>query len=194
MKANKLKDLVRKNRSYRRFLQHHKISKETLYELIDLARLSASGKNQQSLKYFVANEEPLNEQIFKCLAWAGYLKDWDGPVQGEKPSAYIVMLNDTSITKNFFCDDGIAAQSILLGASEMDLGGCIIASVNKAKLKLQLKIPDHLEIIQVLALGKPLEQVQIEEMKNGDFKYWRDEENIHHVPKRALNELVINLL
>lgn len=193
MQVTKLKYLVKKNRSYRRFDQSFDISEETLYELIDLARLSASARNQQSLKYFISNTESLNKKIFPCLSWAGYLKDWVGPKEGQKPSAYIVMLNDTTIAKNHFCDEGIAAQSILLGATEVELGGCIIASVNKPILKSILKLPDHLEIIQVLALGKPIEHVRIEEMKDGDYKYWRDKMEVHHVPKRSLDELIIKL-
>ena len=116
-----LKSLIRKNRSYRRFKQSERIGMETLIELVDLARLSASARNLQSLKYILSNEEELNAQIFECLAWAGYLADWDGPVEGERPAAYVVMLNDKHISLNHFCDEGIAAQSILLGTVELGL-------------------------------------------------------------------------
>lgn len=191
MQATNLKYLVQKNRSYRRFEESHKISDNILFELIDLARLSASARNQQSLKYIISNSEPLNSKIFECLAWAGYITDWDGPIAGERPSAYMVMLNDKTIAENYFCDDGIAAQSILLGATEKELGGCIIAAVNKPKLAEILNLPENLEIIQVLALGKPIEQVKIEDMKEGDYRYWRDENKVHHVPKRNLKDLII---
>ncbi|MBI9067721.1 MAG: nitroreductase family protein [Salinivirgaceae bacterium] len=191
MKPTNLKYLVQKNRSYRRFDQNFEISEETIVELIDLARLSASARNQQSLKYFISNSESVNKKIFPCLSWAGYLKDWDGPIEGQKPSAYIIMLNDTKIATNYFCDHGIAAQSILLGATEIELGGCIIASVNKSILSSLLGIPKHLEILQVLALGKPIEHVRIEEMQDDDYKYWRDQMEIHHVPKRSLEEIIL---
>lgn len=187
-----LKSLIEKNRSYRRFYEEKEISMESLTAFINLARLSASARNQQSLKYYVSNKQPKNSEIFSCLAWAGYLKDWDGPIEGERPSAYIVMLNDTNIATNHFCDEGIAAQSILLGAVEKNLGGCIIAAVNKAKLQAILNLPTHLDLIQVLAVGEPKEEVVIEALKNNDFKYWRDENSIHHVPKRSLNEIIIN--
>jgi nitroreductase len=186
-----LKSLIKKNRSYRRFIQSERIKMEILIGLIDLARLSASARNQQSLKYILSNEAGLNAQIFECLAWAGYLTDWNGPVEGERPAAYVVMLNDKHISPNHFCDEGIAAQSILLGAVELGLGGCIIGSVNRPKLKSILSIPDQYDIIQVLALGVPAEQVVIEEVKNGNIKYWRDENQMHHVPKRSLDEIII---
>lgn len=188
-----IKDLILKNRSYRRFQENYRIEKETLKGLINLARLSPSARNAQSLKYFISNDLKTNNKIFPCLGWAGYLTNWPGPDEGERPSAYVVMLNDTTISINYFCDHGIAAQSILLGAVEKDLGGCIIASVKKEQLAKKLEIPAHFEILQVIALGKPDEKVVLEEIpKNGDYKYWRDSENIHHVPKRNLKEIVIN--
>jgi len=120
-----IKDLVKKNRTYRRFYENYEIERNTLEDLVDLARLSASAANCEKNK---------NDLIFPTLAWAGYLKDWPGPVEEERPSAYIVMLNDTEITKNYWSDPGIATQSILLGATEKGLGGCIFASVKREYL------------------------------------------------------------
>ncbi len=188
-----LLSLITKNRSYRRFHQSKLLSENTLKELVNLARLSASARNQQSLKYYISAEPDLNASIFECLAWAAYLTKWAGPDEGERPTGYVVILNDQQIATNHFCDEGIAAQSILLGAIEKKLGGCIIASVNKPKLKNILNLPDHLEILLVLALGEPLEQVKLEEIQNNDFKYWRDENQVHHVPKRPLDEIIVEL-
>ncbi len=187
-----LKDLIIRNRSYRRFDETHAISREDLLEMIEAARLSASGRNAQPLKYYLSSDPATNETIFPTLAWAGFLTDWPGPAPGERPTAYIVQLHDTAISQKYYCDDGIAAQSILLTATEKGLGGCIIASVQREKLSGQLQLPPHLEIIQVIALGKPAEKVVIEPMKEGDIKYWRDNQEVHHVPKRNLDELVIN--
>ncbi|MCU7495491.1 MAG: nitroreductase family protein [Ignavibacteria bacterium] len=187
-----LKDLIVKNRSYRRFFQDEQINRQTLLELIDLARLSGSAKNLQPLKYIVSNVAELNAEIFQCLAWAGYLKDWPGPTEGERPSAYIIMLGDTSISKTFGSDQGIASQSILLGATEKGLGGCIIASAQKPKLREILRIPAELEVLLVIALGRPRETVVLEELPpSGDIYYWRDPQGTHHVPKRSLDEIII---
>ncbi len=187
------KDLVKKNRSYRRFDESYSIDFHTLEGLVDLARLSASAANRQPLKYIICNTRPCRDKIFPSLAWAGYLKDWDGPAPGERPSAYIIILGDKSITGSFNVDHGIAAQSIMLGASEQGLGGCMIASVRRDDLRNSLKIPDNFEILLVLALGKPVEKVLIEDIKDDDVKYWRDADNFHHVPKRKLDELIIRL-
>lgn len=188
-----LKDLILKNRSYRRFFQSEKISQEQLRTWIDLARHSSSARNAQTLKYVISTEEKFNEHIFEQLAWAGYLSYWDGPEEGERPSAYVVVLNDTLISGNYFCDDGIAIQSIMLGATEAGYGGCIIHSVNRNKLRTLLNLSEQFEILYVLALGKPKETVVLEEMKEGDFKYWRDENQVHHVPKRALDEIILEI-
>ncbi len=188
-----IEDLVRRSRSYRRFHENRSIDKETLQELINLARLSPSSANLQPLKYIISNMPKKNSMVFPCLAWAGYLKDWPGPQEGERPSAYIIILGDTEITKNFVCDHGIAAQSILLGATERGLNGCIIGSVQKEKLRDSLNIPERYEILLVILLGVRKETVVIEEVRDGDIKYWRDEKGVHHVPKRSLAEIILEL-
>ena len=136
-----IKELITKNRSYRRFYQNETIEKNTLFELVELARLSPSGANLQPLKYILSHETPKNEKIFPHLVWAGYLKDWDGPTEGEKPSAYIIILGDKEIRGSFGVDPGIVAQSILLGAVEKGLGGCMLASIKKETLIADLKNP-----------------------------------------------------
>ncbi|NMD03701.1 MAG: nitroreductase family protein [Bacteroidales bacterium] len=188
-----IKDLVFRTRSYRRFNESFQIPFETLESLINLARLSASTANKQPLKYVICNTPEKCRRVFPSLAWAGYLKEWDGPSEGERPSAYIIILGDKSITETFGVDHGIAAQSIMLGATEAGLGGCIIASVKREQLRNELKIPEKFEILLVLALGKPVEKVLVDEMKDGEVKYWRDPEKNHHVPKRSLSEIIIDL-
>ncbi|MEJ2067528.1 MAG: nitroreductase family protein [Deltaproteobacteria bacterium] len=187
-----LRDLVLRNRSYRRFDESHQVSHETLVELIGLARCTPSAANRQPLKYILSADPQTNDRIFPCLAWAAYLKDWDGPAPGERPTAYIVILIDETITKDWWCDDGIVAQTILLGAVEKGLGGCMIGSINKERLRQELDIADHLKIRLVVALGKSAEQVELEDLESvGDIRYWRDNEGVHHVPKRTLAELII---
>ena len=187
-------DLILKNRSYRRFDQSVNIALADLESLVELARLSSSSRNLQPLKYVLSNKVERNKEIFPALSWAGYFKEWPGPVEGERPSAYIIMLGDTKIAPAFSVDPGIAAQSILLGATEKGYGGCIIGTINAEKLEKFLKTPSHLEIIYVIALGKPVEVVQIEDLpESGDVKYWRDENKVHHVPKRSLKDIIVNL-
>jgi nitroreductase len=187
-----LAEIVRKNRSYRRFYQDVPVKLETLRELVDLGRLSASALNLQPLKYLLSCEPKKNALIFPNLGWAAYLKGWQGPEEGERPSAYIIMLGDTEISQSVGCDHGISAQSILLGATERGLGGCMIATVNRKELRKALEIESRYEIVLVIALGKPKETVVIEKIgPDGDVKYWRDGQGVHHVPKRALDDVII---
>lgn len=188
-----IKDLVLKNRSYRKFHQDASIKLEALRELVDLARLSASALNLQPLKYMLSCDPKKNASIFPLLGWAAYLKDWPGPAEDERPSAYIIVLGDKEISQAFGCDHGIAAQSILLGATEKGLGGCMIATVKRSELSKALGIAPQYEILLVIALGKPKETVVIDMVElGGDIKYWRDSQNVHHVPKRALDEIIIS--
>jgi len=187
-----LRDLIIKRRSYRRFHQDVPIELETLRELVDLARLSSSAANLQPLKYVLSYDPVKNALIFPHLAWAAYLKEWPGPAEGERPSAYIIILGDTEISQSFGCDHGIAAQSILLGAAEKGLGGCMIGAVQTKGLRKALGILSRYEILLVLALGKPKETVVIETVgPTGDVKYWHDDDGIHHVPKRTLDDIIV---
>ena len=188
-----LKDTITRTRTHRRFKPNIPIELETLRQLIDLARLSASAANLQPLKYFLSCEPDKNEQIFPHLSWAGYLEDWKGPQDGERPSAYIIVLGDKDISHSFEYDAGIAVQSIKLGATEKGLCGCIIGSIKRQELRRTLSIPEKFEILLVLALGTPAETVVLETVKDdNNIKYWRDENDVHHVPKRRLDDIIVN--
>ncbi len=193
-----LKQLVRKNRTYRRFYEEVKIPEKDLLSFIELARLSASPRNRQSLKFYFSNKEDTNQKIFETLSWAGALPNWKQAKKGERPSAYIIILGDNSILpkveKSYHeVASGIAAQSITLGATEKGFGGCIIAAIKRTQLKKQLQLPQYLDVLLVLAMGKANENVIISEMpKNGSYNYWRDEKQNHYVPKRKLEDIVLN--
>ena len=188
-----INDLIRESRSYRRFFQDVAVERSTLEKLVDLARISASGQNLQPLKYVVSCEQKLNATIFDHLAWAAYLRDWKGPEKGERPAAYVLILGDTSISKSFAIDSGIAAQSIRLGATELGLGSCLLGSIKREALAASLELPSELTILLAVALGKPKEQVVLESVAaDGAIKYWRDAEEVHHVPKRTLCDVIIN--
>jgi nitroreductase len=191
-KTKMIAELVKENRSYRRFYEDHTVEPETLKELVSLARISASAANLQPLKYVLSCDRRKNAEIFSCLAWAGYLKDWPGPEEGERPSAYIVVLGDTGISESAGCDHGIAAQTIMLAAREKGLAGCMLGSIDRKALRNSLNIPSQLKILLVLAIGKPKEQIVLETIDSSDsIKYWRDNEGVHHVPKRKLEDIIV---
>lgn len=188
-----LADLVKANRSYRRFDEAVRIPYSELVELISLARLAPSGSNLQALKFYLVSEPGLCERVFGTLKFAAYLKDWEGPQPGERPSAYIVLLGDTRIKPQVDLDAGIAAQTIMLGAVERGYGGCMLASVNRPALSDILQLAAELQVVLVLALGKPAETCIIEDVSPAHgIQYYRDADDVHHVPKRTLQELIIS--
>jgi nitroreductase len=184
--------LVLQNRSYRRFDGQKKITLQELEALVDLARHTPCGANRQPLKYVLVSSQDMCEDIFPALGWAGYLPEWKGPAEGERPTAYIVVLGDDAISTETQVDLGIASQTIMLGAASMGLGGCMLGAINKDKIHATLELPQSLRVLLVLALGHPAEKVVIEPLgEDGNIKYWRDAASVHHVPKRSLEDLIV---
>ena len=180
-----LRDLILKNRSYRRFHQD-RIPVQTLRELVDLARQSASGSNLQPLKYILSCDPEKNSIIGPSIGLGG------NPPQEERPTAYIIILGDKTIRETFGCDHGIAAQSILLGAAEKGLGGCMVGNVKRDDLRKALSIPDNLEILLALAIGKPKETAVIDMVgDDGAVKAYWDAQGIRHVPKRSMDSIIV---
>lgn len=192
-----MQQIIAKTRTFRRFTQKEAISTSTLHELIDLARLGGSARNCQPWQYMIVNTPELCELIFPYLRWAGYLTDWKGPVEGERPSAYVLCLLNTNRLKGpeseAQFDLGVATQNLLLGAMEKRIGGCRIGAFDP-KLAALFKMPEYLKLSLVVALGKPRETVIVEETKDeDDIRYWRDEHGMHHVPKRPLKSCLVTL-
>jgi nitroreductase len=187
-----IKELFIKNRSIRRFYQDYPITIGLLREFIDCARLSPSARNLQPMRYILSCDPEKNKKIFPHLGWAGYLVDWPGPVEGERPSAYIIVCADTTIAEQVRWDDGICAHSILLSATDAGFGGCMIGTINKNGLSDALGISKRYEIYLVVALGKPKEIVEVDPVVNNDIKYYRDLNGVHHVPKRALDVIILD--
>ena len=188
-----LKDLVYCCRSYRRFYQEDRIEEGTLRELVDLARMTPSTANSQALKFRLVYKEEECRKLFPCIAWAGALPDWPGPEEGERPSAYIVICCDLSLGKNKMWDEGIAAQTIMLGAVEKGFGGCMIGSFQRSQAAEVLGIDtERFSLGLLLALGRPKEEVVVVPVKeDGDVRYYRDEKQVHYVPKRALEDIIL---
>lgn len=189
-----IQHLANATRSYRRFRGNYPVTETLMKEWINNARVCASAKNAQPLKYRIVTSKDECVKVYETCAWAGYLTDWDGPEESERPTGYIIMANDTTIssTPQAHFDAGIAAQTILLSSTEEGFGGCIIMSFKKKQLIDALQIPEHLDPVFIIALGKPIEDVRLVEMQNGDYKYFRDESMVHYVPKRSLDEILFS--
>lgn len=189
---SRFRDLVTRSRSIRRFDASFPVKRDTLEQLVELAGMTPSAANRQPLRYLAVTEPETAGAVFGCLKWAGYLKEWPGPVPEERPAAYLVMLCRTGDTASAACDSGIAAQTILLGATELGLGGCIIGAFDRDRLMALLDIPDGWTLLMVIALGKPAETVVIDLIDEGeDIRYSRDRHGIHRVPKRKVRDLLV---
>jgi nitroreductase len=186
-----MRELLLKNRSYRRFKQDQRIPRVFLHELIENTRYCASAANKQPLRYLALSDSISCEKAFSCLSWAGYLPDWPGPDAGERPSGYIILAAEDDEPRAVHWDAGIAAQTILLSAAEHGFGGCIFASIRRDQLAAYFPALKPYKVVLAIALGVPAEEVVIDDIQADDVKYWRDAKQVHHVPKRTLKELML---
>lgn len=186
------KKLVKENRSYRRFYENERIGKRELLNLVDCARLTASVQNRQGMKYRLVCSEEECEKVFATLGWAALYKDWDGPRKGQRPAAYIFCLRDKAVAKKLSFDDGIVASTITLAAASNGLGSCILQNCQyKAAFESLAIDPQKYDFSCVVALGHPNENVVLEDVIAGETKYWKTPDDIHHVPKRTLEDVLV---
>lgn len=187
-----LAQLVAQNRSYRRFDETAPISMQTIEELVQLARLCPSAANRQPLRFILSTSAQDNAAIFDTLKWAAYLTDWNGPAEGERPTAYVIIVNTQKGWDSAKYDQGIMAQTMLLGAVEKGLGGCMIGAFDRGKLAEHCGLSEEMEPCLILALGKPVETVRVTALpEDGSIRYYRDEAGVHYVPKRDMSELIL---
>ena len=190
-----LKDLLLKNRSYRGYDETREVTMEELKDLVACARLTPSSVNMQALKYYLACTREETDKIQPLTAWARALKK-EVPYKHHCPRAFVIICQDTHISnalEAYQRDVGIVAQTMLLRAVEMGLGGCMIGSFQKDALHEALHMEEHIRPLLVVALGKPDETIVIEDVnEQGDPTYYRDAQDVHHVPKRTLEELILS--
>lgn len=190
-----IKDLVRKNRSYRGYDESRKITEDELKDLVDTARVAGSAANLQPLKYRLVCSEAEVAKLNGITRWGKMLKDIELPHKGKFPTAYIVICVDTDIAKvpeNANTDIGIAAQTILLAAVEQGLGGCMIGNYEKAQAAEALALPERFVPQLIVAIGKPDETVVLTDTgEDGSVKYYRDANDVHYVPKRKLEDILL---
>ncbi len=190
-----IKDLVKQNRSYRGYDESRCVTEAELQEMVDCARLTASSVNMQPLKYYLAWEKDEVNRIQALTAWARGLPELTLPHEGMRPTAFIVICQDKSIQESlarFQKDVGIAAQTILLAAVEMGLGGCMIGNFGADSVRQELGLPENLAPLLIVAIGKPAEKIVLTEVSEGEsVAYYRDENDVHYVPKRRLEDVII---
>ena len=189
------KELVEKNRSYRGYDESVQVSRETVRELVDIAHLTPSATNLQPLKFVSVTQKEMVEQLLALTRWGGALPQLHLPYEGHHPAAFVVICQDTQIlpqVRGCQIDVGIAAQTLLLAATEKGLGGCMIGNYSPHKVAQLLRLPETLIPQLVVALGKPDETVVLTCVgEDGSIRYYRDEKDVHYVPKRGLDDILI---
>lgn len=189
-------DLVKQARSHRGFRQDRRVTRQELEHLVECARFTPAARNDQVLKYYLAEKPETVAAIQPLTKWAGALAELHLPRKGAEPVAYIVICLDGSLAENpapYQRDVGIVAQTMLLAAAEMGLNGCMIGSFAAGELREKLGLPEAIKPQLLLALGEGTDRIVITDVgEDGSTTYYRDAEDTHYVPKRTLEQLILN--
>ena len=188
------KELVYNTRSHRAFNEDRKITRDELLSFVDLARHTSYAMNLQPLKFRLVYEKKELDDTLAVTAWGGALPELELPPKGKAPTAFIIICHDTAIapqSPSHFVDVGIAAQTIMLAACEAGLHGCMLGSAKADGLRAALSLPENVIPVLTIALGDGLDDIHMIDAKNGEIKYFRDENNTHFVPKRPLEEIIL---
>lgn len=189
-------DLVKQARSHRGFRQDRKVTRQELEHLVECARFTPAARNDQVLKYYLAEKPETVAAIQPLTKWAGALAELHLPRKGAEPVAYIVICLDGSLAENpapYQRDVGIVAQTMLLAAAEMSLNGCMIGSFAAGELREKLGLPEAIKPQLLLALGEGTDRIVMTDVgEDGSTTYYRDAEDTHYVPKRTLEQLILN--
>ena len=181
-------DSILSRRSIRRFKQEE-IPLELIKKIVNAARLAPSAANLQPIDYLVISDKNICSKIFETISWAGYIKPKWTPSPQERPVVYIILLNKQPENKWFLRDVSLASENIVLTAEEEGIGSCILLNINRDKIKQILELPEKIIVDSIIALGYKGEKSVVEDLKDS-VEYWKDEDNIMHVPKRKLDEIL----
>ena len=188
----KLKELITKARTCRRFKGTHRLSSETLAELVDHARLSASARNKQLLRFATIADKDVCEALNALVIMGGALKPEQRATAQQHPGGFIVIAGPKVMDDFAMMDVGIAAQTINLAACEAGLACCMIGAVKKHEAASLIGLPEDMQVCLVLAIGEPDEVRHIVTRRaDGELSYYRNENDEHCVPKISLDEAII---
>ena len=181
--------LLRRNRSYRGYDKACVVTMAQLRRIAEVCTKVPSGRNQQVLRFKLLTRDSGSEAMQGLYKLGGALPELHLPFPGTEPEAFIIICSTVTPDKWVNMDVGIAAQSMLLKAVEMGLGGICIGAFNKDKVTETFGLP--CEPVLILAIGKPAEKIELVPVRAGEpLKYYR-ENGIHYVPKITADDLIL---
>ena len=183
-----LDSLLKKNRSYRGYDHQRIVGENELKQIVSSTTLAASGMNKQRLRYRLVTGEDA-AKVLPHITLGAALPEEHLPHKGEEPQAFIIVCATEPENKVIDIDLGIAAQTMLLKATEMGLGGIFILNFRAAAIREALDLPS--QPLAVIAVGKPSEKIFLLPVDAGaDLNYYR-RDGIHYVPKLKVEDLLI---
>ena len=182
-------ELLKTRRTYRRFRQEP-VPDSVIENILTAARYASSAANKQPLSFVVVKSPEMVKKTFSYTKWAGYLPPQEGqPKEGEEPTLFIGIVENLDISKNGDTDAGLAISNMTLAAWDKGVGSCIIGACNKPKLSVLFGLTENQVLHTVVAFGYPTHKSKITDIKDGDVKYYIDDNGDYVVPKRKIEDV-----
>ena len=178
---------IRQRRTIRRF-ENRPVTIQQIKDIVELARLYASGANLQPIRFIGVTDPELRDAIFKGLRWAAYLPGFE-ILPEHRPMGYVVLTCDSAKKNSCRFDLGAASTTLMLAAEGEGLATCALASFDREALMKDLQISENMEPLLVIALGYPAQKSKVVPYA-GDVKYFEDENGELCVPKLSLEEVL----
>lgn len=179
---NHLRELYYDRRSCRRYTEE-KISDEQMRTILESALLAPTGRTKRSCRFLVVDDKEMLGKLASAKA--------HGSKMIKDASHAIVVMGDTSITDIWIEDASIATTFIQLMAEELGLGSCWVQIRNRCQdedktvssgdyLKELLGLPEHLDVLSIVALGykgeetKRCEEDSLDWTQTADWKTFKE--------------------
>ncbi len=156
-------EVIKSRRSIRSYTDEP-VSKSTIEEIIDCARLAPTVMNDQPWDFVVVTQRELLEQIPQMLGHAEFIAG--------AAFAVLVLSRDTAYAVEDCC---AATENLLIAAAAHGMGSCWVAGTKQAYCPVVAKAfgaPADRQLVSIVSFGYPAEEPKVDKRPLAEVIHW----------------------